>query len=261
MVIFIFSYYSEYTIFGVDFMKSVSKTLKGFLSVALEPVGSTMYIWGGGWNEDNTSAGEGAKHIGVSPCWREFFGRQNSSYNFKDHLLLHDCGLDCSGYVGWVMYNYMQRAGVSRESDNFVFKAGQQAKMFADMNLGTFTNYTDVTDFMPGDIMSSSNHVYIVVGSCQDGSLVLLHSSPPGVQLCGTYSKSGSRFSDGIYIAREYMLFYHTDWYDKFGGCIRDTSYLTEYSQFRWHLFDSSLMSDPDNLLIKSPREILLELA
>ncbi|MFR8999502.1 MAG: hypothetical protein ACLVIY_02750 [Anaerobutyricum soehngenii] len=34
--------------------------------------------------------------------------------------------------------------------------------------------------------MSSSTHVYIVVGSCQDGSVVLVHSSPAGVRLSGT---------------------------------------------------------------------------
>ena len=29
----------------------------------MEPVGSTMYIWGGGWNSEDNGAGEDAKII------------------------------------------------------------------------------------------------------------------------------------------------------------------------------------------------------
>ena len=41
-------------------------TLKELLLTALQPVGSTMYVWGGGWNEADTGAGPDAVTIGVS---------------------------------------------------------------------------------------------------------------------------------------------------------------------------------------------------
>ncbi len=238
-------------------MECVQKTLKNFLSAALMPVGSTMYVWGGGWNETNTGAGKDAMTVGVSPKWQEFFRCQTSKYDFKNYLYYRECGLDCSGYVGWVMYNYLTSVNIQCSSGGYVFKAGTQAKMFADMGLGSFTKNTDVKDFLPGDIMSSSNHVYIVIGRCADGSVVLLHSSPPGVQLCGTYSESGDKFSDAVYLSRSYMNAYYNEWYEKFGYCMRDTSYLTEYSQFRWDFNNFDLISDPDGLLYMSPAEVL----
>ncbi|MCI5893210.1 MAG: hypothetical protein MRZ66_07405 [Clostridiales bacterium] len=241
-------------------MQYMPRTLKNFLSIALKPVGSTMYIWGGGWNEENTGAGKDAMRIGVSPKWKEFFECQTSKYDFKNYLNLRHCGLDCSGYVGWVMYNYIKCSGIKTDNCGYVFKAGSQAERFADMGFGSFTKNTEVKDYMPGDIMSSSNHVYIVIGSCEDGSLVLLHSSPPGVQICGTCSADGSRFSSGVYLARAYMNAYYNEWYQKFGYRIRDTSYLTEYSQFRWNSNDKSIMCDPDGLLYMSTSEVLASL-
>lgn len=34
------------------------KTLQNFLTIAIQPVGQTMYVWGGGWNEEDTGAGK-----------------------------------------------------------------------------------------------------------------------------------------------------------------------------------------------------------
>lgn len=241
------------------------KTLKNFLSVAFEPVGSTMYVWGGGWNTNNTSAGDGAMHIGTCPIWREFFLCQNSDYNFKDYLMLNNCGLDCSGYVGWVMYNYINRFSVDNDyitnkDCGFVFKACDQAKKFSDMGFGSFVYASEVTDVRCGDIMSSSSHVYIVVGEYNDGSVLLLHSSPPGVQLCGTYSKDGNRFSNAVFAAREYTQKNHPVWYKKYGTCIKDTSYLSGYSRFRFDTENTRIMTDPDDFQTKSPNSILTEL-
>ncbi|MBQ1251747.1 MAG: hypothetical protein IIY02_02410 [Firmicutes bacterium] len=38
----------------------MARTLKGFLQKALMPLGSTMYIYGGGWNEATTAPGMNA---------------------------------------------------------------------------------------------------------------------------------------------------------------------------------------------------------
>ena len=48
------------------------KRLKCFLRTALLPVGSTMYVYGGGWNEADTGAGIEAVTLGVSAEWAEF---------------------------------------------------------------------------------------------------------------------------------------------------------------------------------------------
>ena len=76
------------------------RTLYNLLLTAIEPLGHTMYVWGGGWNEEDTAAGEEARSIGESPRWKEFFEMQDSTYNYENtRYQIHD-GLDCSGYVG-----------------------------------------------------------------------------------------------------------------------------------------------------------------
>ena len=74
------------------------------------PIGKTMYIYGGGWNENDTGAGIEAMTLGIDPKWAEFAQKQDSSYNFKDYDYKQNkeyihLGLDCSGYIGWLLYN------------------------------------------------------------------------------------------------------------------------------------------------------------
>ena len=45
-----------------------------------------MYIWGGGWNEEDTGAGVEATRLGLAPAWVEFTSQQDSSYDYEDHL-------------------------------------------------------------------------------------------------------------------------------------------------------------------------------
>ena len=89
------------------------KSIKGFIKTALEPLGTTMYIYGGGWNEEDTGAGIEARTIGLSKEWEEFAKKQTSSYNYKDYDYKKDVsvihlGLDCSGFVGWALYNTLE---------------------------------------------------------------------------------------------------------------------------------------------------------
>ena len=162
-----------------EMVSEKDKTLQEFLNIALEPVGQTMYVWGGGWNEEDTGAGIEATTLGLSRQWEPFFEQQSSNYDYQTTLYqIHD-GLDCSGYVGWVIYNLMEsESGQS----GYVMKSQEMASTYASYGWGTFTPYSEVTDHKPGDIFSNEGHVYISLGTCDDGSVLLVHTSPPGVR-------------------------------------------------------------------------------
>ena len=232
-------------------------TLKKLLQTGLEPVGTTMYIWGGGWNKADTAAGDEAKTIGVSERWKQFFLKQTKNYNYRNtRYQIHD-GLDCSGYIGWCIYNIRN---VTNGKSGYVMLADKMAKNFAGRGWGTYRSASQVKDYRAGDIMSSSGHVYMVVGQCSDGSVVLLHSSPPGVQLCGTATRSGKTNSEAVKLATAYMKKYYPLWYAKFPNCSRGTSYLTDYAQMRWDITGKSVMTDPDGYRNKTASQILKDL-
>lgn len=98
-----------YSSFGAVARTTVAKnstsTIKNFLTTALAPVGSTMYIWGGGWNKADTGAGTDGLRIGLNASWRKFCAKQKASYNYRKHRFAFGNGLDCSGFVGWSVYN------------------------------------------------------------------------------------------------------------------------------------------------------------
>lgn len=234
-----------------------TSTLKKLLQTALQPVGSTMYVWGGGWNKADTAAGREARTIGVSPKWKAFFKKQTKNYDYNTTRYQISNGLDCSGYVGWCIYNILNtKSGRS----GYVMKAGKMAKNFASRGWGSYTAAGKVKNYRAGDIMSSSGHVWIVVGTCSDGSVVLLHSSPPGVQLCGTPSRSGKTNSKAIRLAASYMKKYFPGWYKKYPNCSRGSSYLHDYAQMRWDITGNAIMTDPDSYRKKSAEKILKDL-
>lgn len=233
-------------------------TLKKFLLTALEPVGSTMYVWGGGWNKADSGSGSDATKIGVSPKWKKFFNKQSSSYNYRNTRFQIHNGLDCSGYVGWCLYNILE---VEDGQPGYVMLAENMTKEFASRGWGSYTAAGKVKNYRAGDIMSTSaGHVWIVVGKCGDGSVVILHSSPPGVQLMGTPTPGGKQNSQAVTLAKNYMQKYFPEWYKKFPNCSRDRSYLTNYSQMRWDISGKVIMSDPENYRNKSASKILRNL-
>ncbi len=231
------------------------RSIKNLIKTAFEPLGKVVYIYGGGWNEADDGAGVEALTLGLSQSWIDFSSKQDSSYNYADYdyevnnSVIHD-GLDCSGYVGWVIYNVMN------DGRGYVTNSYKMDDMLSDMGLGTVTKRNDITDYRAGDIMASGcddcKHVYICLGRCDDGSILLLHSSPPGVQLTGTYTPMGNKDSQAISLASEYMKKYYPDWYDKFPDSSRNESYLTHYDQFRW-----TALSDEEGYANMSPKEIL----
>ncbi len=232
------------------------KSVKNFIKTAFEPVGKVMYIYGGGWNEADNAAGKEALTIGLSESWLNFAAKQNSSYNNKNYnykvtkSVIHD-GLDCSGYVGWVLYNMMN------DGTGYVTYARNQGYMLQQKGYGTVTGRAAITSHGVGDIMTSDTdgHVFISLGQCSDGSVLLLHSSPPGVQLSGTTTPSGSKNSEAIALATKYMSKYYPEWYAKFPDSSRGTGYLTNYDRFEW-----SLLSDDEGYRNMSPEEVLRDI-
>ena len=234
-------------------------TIKRLIQVALQPVGSTMYVWGGGWNQTDDGSGIESTTIGVPSRWAIFFRSQTKDYNYQNtRYQVHD-GLDCAGYIGWALYNTFN---IESGHGGYVMLAQTMASTYAGWGWGTYKAAASVNDYKCGDIMSySGGHVYIVLGSCKDGSVVLLHASPKGVMISGTYSRSGSKDSEAIALAKKYMSECYPEWYAKYPDLERGTSYLTSYSQMRWTLGGTkSVMTDPDGYTSMGPEQILYDL-
>lgn len=228
-------------------------SLKELLNIALQPVGKTMYVWGGGWNEEDNGAGEETRRIGLSPLWEEFAQKQGAFYDYETTRYQIHQGLDCSGYIGWVVYNLLE---TENEKEGYVTKASQMAKSLADKGLGDYTKNKQVTDWQPGDVMSMEDHVWMVVGACQDGSVVLLHSSPPGVTLAGT-KLDGKDKSMAETLAAKYMAKYYPHWYEKYPDISCDTTYLETAHRMRW---SPKILQDAEGLRYKNAEEILMVL-
>lgn len=214
------------------------KNLTDFLKTALIPAHRTMYVWGGGWEESGDLG-----RLGLNPKWYGFYKNSEADYDFKQHKFKKESGLDCSGYVGWVMTNYFG-------GGDYVTFADKQADLFAEIGLGTVIK--NPRCFMPGDIVSGNGHVYIAVGQCADRSLILLHSSPPGVQLCAASARDTD--SMAARLVKCYTEKYWPEWSEKFGCCVRGAEYTRGVKAFRW---SKTVMSDPDCLCGRSAEKVL----
>ena len=221
-----------------------------FLEIAAAPVGSTMYVWGGGWNEADTGAGIEAVTLGLSERWAAFAKEQDSGYNYKDHRYqIHD-GLDCSGYVGWAVYNVME---TENGGEGYVSSSTGMAQALADRGLGEYISREDMDRWLPGDIMSMKGHVWISLGMCGDGSVLLLHSSPPGVIFCGTALADGSD-SQAVKLAQTIMSTHYPDWYAHYPDCSRPASYLEKSSAMRWN---TNVLADKEGIRQMSAEQVV----
>lgn len=198
------------------------RSLYQFLQNAMKPVGGTMYIWGGGWNKEDTGAGVSATYIGLYPKWKNFADKQDEDYNHKEYRYELENGLDCSGFVGWTVYNTFE---TENGKDGYVVKAKKMAAYFADKGWGHFIE--NPKTFLPGDIVSMEKHVWICLGTCEDGSILLVHASPPGVSVCGTKGKAAE-------LAKTYMTSEHPDWQAKYPKREVGASYTKDVTLFRW---------------------------
>ena len=245
-------------------------TVKNFLATAMQPVGETLYVWGGGWNDEDTAASKTTKHIGVWPQWKEFFNSQDRNYNFRDYAIVKDdenlapiikylpLGLDCSGYRGWVLYNVFHTKDM--EGLGYIFPHTGRISDFANKNWGTVIKPKDIQSFKAGDIMDKPGHVYMVVGPCNDGSIVIVHSNPPGVRICGTATPDDNNQSEAVALAESYMKKYYPKYDEKYShyGYMRNSNYLTQYTQLRWNT--EGVMKGPDCYTNMNAEEILKNL-
>lgn len=230
-------------------------TVKDELLAGLEPIGKCLYVYGGGWNEEDTGAGAEALTKGLSPQWEAFYNENDADYDFETTRYQIHNGLDCTGYVGWVMY---QLFGDTYSKDGYVFASSQVAENYASLFGSTVIPREEVETRKSGDIMATRGHVYIVVGQCDDGSIVILHSSVPSVSLSGTADKNGNADSEAAHLAKQYMEKYFPEEAERYKNYLRDNpDYLNNYDEVVWN---DAVLADPDNYRNMSAAEILKDL-
>ena len=89
-------------------------------------------------------------------------------------------------------------------------------------------------DYRPGDICSMEGHVWMSLGSCADGSVLLVHASPPGVRICGTYLNDGTK-SEAVKLAEQVMQRQYPAWYSRYPECGVGYFYLEDSVSMRWY--------------------------
>ena len=275
------------------------RTLKNFISTAFQPVGTTLYVFGGGWDFQDVGSSNEARTIGISLNWVKFFDDQNSSYTYKDENHKNStfypfnefnqyyfAGLDCSGFVGWTIYNTLYK--LSLYEKGFVTSAKKLGKSLADKNYGnwihtvegsTFSNPNYILlskELKVGDILSTNGHVMIVLGKCEDGSFIIIHSTPSksknnspggGVQISAVNPKeNGSTECEAYYLCKEYMEKYFKKWSQRYEPIVVDTDKVFNFDDiapttgiFHWDL-KKGIITDPDNYETKTAKEILVDL-
>ena len=272
------------------------RTVKKLVQTALAPVGNVLYVYGGGWNLEDTGAGEEAMSFGLFHRWGIFFREQDENYNYRyvpgtnnireaprnsfypfDGVnVYHACGLDCSGYLGWVIYNVMtDPSGADEEKQTgFVVPATEFAKSLAQTHgFGSFSREKNRV-LQPGDIVSIKGHVWMSLGTCRDGSVLLVHSTPSpsktgelggGVQLSALDRKECSD-CEAMQLAEEYMSTHCPEWSGRYEVQLKSYRKYLAFPESRnagvfvWSLSETGL-TDPEGYLEMEPGEILRDIS
>lgn len=227
-------------------------TLTKFLKTMIQPVGNTLYVWGGG--HDAWTDGDGLR-IGMNPKWKQFYNQQGASYNYTKHRYEYQNGLDCSGLVSWAVYNTYNTKSNQKETAYSSTSTGFPAYL-TNKGFGSHGRVSGGT-FTPGDVVSMTGHVWVVLGMCSDGSLVIVHATPPVVQISGTVNTAGSTNSEAVKLANAYMKKYYSDAAGKYNLCIASKAYVNNVDRFQW---SSGSMRDPDGLRNMTAAQVLEKL-
>ncbi len=272
-------------------------TLKNFLATAFRPVGTTLYMFGGGWNWQDTGSGSLVTQIGVPQSWIDFFQAQTINYTFKSHDYASGdlpenqdpehsyypyygfneynyAGVDCSAYIAWVVYNTIN---TESGGEGFLTNSRNMANSFASRGWGTITSEVKKpkkradSEFLPGDIFSIDGHVWICIGTMDDGSLVILHSTPslsytsmpgggPQIGAIGPSEKC-----QAYQIADRYMKTYYPAWSRRYPTTLKSYDVMTNVEgentgKFSWDLSGEGILTDPDGYASMTVEEILADL-
>lgn len=262
------------------------RTVKNYLATALEPVGTALYVYGGSWDWQDSNSSLQARTIGLPQSWVDYFQSQNADYSFKDWddysqttypfgswNQYYYAGVDCSGYVGWSVYNVLNTQSFQEDQPYYVGSSTTRAKALAEAGFGERTREYVPADFKPGDVFSMSGHCWICLGACPDGSLVILHSTPSdnkeatgqgggGVQISGLGTSPDCQ---AYQLAKFYMEKYYPQWSARYDAVCRDYDTYTSLStsentgKFSWTIGQAGL-EDPDGYLGMTAEEILKDL-
>ena len=280
-------------------------TLRNFLTTALEPVGTALYVYGGAWDWQDDVSSNQSMTIGIPQSWVDFFQSQDASYDFKYEDANGDAGLpsyytskrgwnqyyyagvDCSAYTGWLVYNITntEDSTVENNENGYVGSATKQAKNLAGKGWGTWNHDTAAVaaagELKGGDIVSMSGHVWVVLGVCDDGSVVFMHSTPSnsrdgepggGIQIASLNPNGDDDYNCEAYkLADYYMSKYYPQWYERYAISQKNyNSYLQTYGGtgnagkyagvFSWDLSGNALLTDPDGYADMTPAEILMDI-
>ena len=229
---------------------------------ALKPVGKTLYVWGGGWNVTDNGSGETTLYEGVWPQWEQYFWNNKNNYSYRPGQIAWEngnrdyrfWGLDCSGYIGWTVYNSVQKG---RSTGGYVTASTKIADSLAWYGFGNAVSCTPNSAFYPGDIVSIKGHCFLCLGQCQDGSVLILHSTPNGgVQMSGTVKGGSSSLASRL--AQEFMQEYYPDWCSCFGKEGRQSVNASDYlygTKFSWQ--NAGAVYDAQGLKGKTAEQIL----
>ena len=268
------------------------KTLKNFLTTALQPVGTALYVFGGAWDWQDSYSSLQSMTIGIPQSWIDFFQRQDTYYTYRDDSNVEGsyytsprgwnqyyyAGVDCSAYVGWVVYNVQNTENGTVNTEGYVGSSTRQAKNFEAEGWGTWDHDTANVELKVGDVVSMSGHVWICLGVCDDGSVVFMHSTPSdsrdgaaggGIQIA-SLNPDGQDDTDcqAYELADYYMSTYYPDWYERYAisqksyDSYKGTSSNANAGVFSWYLDgrEGSLLTDPDGYADMTPAQILMDI-
>ena len=205
-----------------------------------------------------------------SPAWKTFFLSQDEGYDYRRFRgsgcnPWHSAGLDCSGYLGWVIY-----AALHRKSglEGYVYPSTEMAGSLAARGLGRLVR--PPCRFLPGDLFSMEGHVWLCVGVCRDESLVIAHSSPTpsrrtgcpggGVQLSAIPACDSRPRCEALDLARRYMSQFPV-WSRRYEAVSRPrTLYTVPGTNSNSGLFRWSALRDPEGIRSMTAGQVLQKL-
>ena len=274
------------------------RTLKNFIATAFQPLGTTLYVFGGGWDFQDLGTSYLGRTIGISKDWVKFFNEQTSNYTYKDSEKKNEsyypfngyneyyyAGLDCSGFVGWSIYNTLNKESLAEPG--FVMSAKLIANHMDKLKYGKWIHKVEgwsednkdyklwANEVKVGDILSTGTHVMIVLSKCDDGSFIIIHSTPSnsktgypggGVQMSAVNPNDDlSNDCEAFYLCQEYSQKFYKKWSERYDVKMVsvETTFNFQNSEpetglFHWNI--NGRLIDPDNYSEKTAKEILRDL-